>query len=63
MGLAVFADTGTVYGAREALGGATWDTGVGAGVFLQGPLVGLRIDVARGLGSGTRVHFTLGTTF
>ncbi len=63
MGLAVFADTGTVYGAREALGGATWDTGVGAGVFLQGPLVGLRIDVARGLGLGTRVHFTLGTTF
>ncbi len=30
---------------------ASWDTGVGAGVFLQGPLVGLRLDVARGLGS------------
>ena len=29
----------------------------------RAPLLGLRVDVARGLGSGTRVHFTLGTTF
>jgi outer membrane protein assembly factor BamA len=63
LGVAVFADTGTVYGAGEPLDGATWDTGVGAGVFMQAPLIGLRLDVARGLGSGTRVHFTLGTTF
>ncbi len=63
LGVAVFADTATVYGARETLDGAVWDTGVGAGVFLQGPLVGLRLDVARGLGSGTRVHFSLGATF
>lgn len=63
LGVAVFVDTGTTYGARETLDGAIWDTGVGAGVFLQGPLVGLRLDVARGLGSGTRVHFSLGTTF
>ena len=47
----------------RATRGATWDTGVGAGVFMQAPLIGLRLDVARGLGSGTRVHFTLGTTF
>jgi outer membrane protein assembly factor BamA len=63
LGLAVFADTGTVYGARQRLDGAAWDTGVGAGVFLKAPLAGLRLDVARGLGSGTRVHFSLGTTF
>jgi outer membrane protein assembly factor BamA len=63
MGLAIFADTGTAYGAHEPLDGARWDTGVGAGVFLQGPLLGLRVDVARGLDSGTRVHFTLGMTF
>ena len=37
LGVAVFADTGTVYGAREPLDGAVWDTGVGAGVFLQAP--------------------------
>ena len=63
LGVAVFADTGTVYGAGDPIDGALWDTGVGAGVFMQAPLIGLRLDVARGLGSGTRVHFSLGTTF
>ena len=63
LGLAVFADTGTVYGAHEPLDDAVWDTGVGAGVFVQAPLIGVRVDVARGLGSGTRVHFSLGTAF
>jgi outer membrane protein assembly factor BamA len=63
LGMAVFADTGTVYGSHEPIDTAEWDTGVGAGVFIQAPLVGLRIDVARGLGSGTRVHFSLGATF
>ena len=37
LGVAVFADTGTVYGAGDPVDGATWDTGVGAGVFMQGP--------------------------
>jgi outer membrane protein assembly factor BamA len=63
LGVAVFADTATAYAVDQALDTATWDTGVGAGVFIQAPLVGLRVDVARGLGSGTRVHFSLGTTF
>ena len=63
LGVAVFVDTGTVYDARQTLDTAEWDTGVGAGVFIQAPLVGLRVDVARGLGASTRVHFSLGTTF
>ena len=63
LGVAFFADTGTVYGAGESLDAASWDTGVGAGVFVQAPIFGLRLDVARGLGSGTRVHFSLGSTF
>jgi outer membrane protein assembly factor BamA len=63
LGIAVFADTATAYAVDQALDAAQWDTGVGAGVFIQAPLVGLRVDVARGLGSGTRVHFSLGTTF
>lgn len=63
LGVAIFADTGTTYTAREPLDAAIWDTGVGAGVFVKAPLAGIRLDVARGLGSGTRVHFTLGTTF
>jgi outer membrane protein assembly factor BamA len=63
LGVAVFVDTGTVYSVRQPLDTAEWDTGVGAGVFIQAPLVGLRVDVARGLGASTRVHFSLGTTF
>jgi outer membrane protein assembly factor BamA len=63
LGLAVFMDAGTVYGAADPLDGATWDRGIGAGIFVQAPVLGARLDVARGLGSGTRVHFSLGTTF
>ena len=63
LGVAVFADSGTAYGVGQPFDHAVWDTGVGAGVFLQAPLIGLRLDVARGLGSGTRVHFNLGATF
>ena len=61
--MAVFADAGTVYGAHETLDDASWDRGYGAGVFIQGPLLGMRLDVAHGVGSGTRVHFNLGATF
>lgn len=63
LGVAVFADTATAYAVDQALDATEWETGVGAGVFIQAPLVGLRVDVARGLGAGTRVHFSLGTTF
>lgn len=63
LGMAIFADTGTVYGSGDPIDAAEWDTGIGAGVFIQAPLIGVRVDVARGLGSGTRVHFSLGTTF
>ena len=63
MGVAVFADAGTVHAAGDPLDGAAWDRGVGAGVFVQGPVFGMRLDVARGIGAGTRVHFNLGTTF
>ncbi|HEX7085579.1 MAG TPA: BamA/TamA family outer membrane protein [Vicinamibacterales bacterium] len=62
-GVAVFADTGTVWSATDRLRGSRWDTGVGAGLFLRGPLFGLRVDVARGLDYGTRAHVTLGATF
>jgi len=63
LGIAIFADAGTVHGADERLDEASWDRGYGAGVFIQGPLLGMRLDVARGVGSGTRVHFNLGATF
>ena len=63
VGIAVFADTGTVYAAGERLEDARFDTGVGAGIFFQIPLIAFRVDVARGLGATTRAHVMLGVTF
>jgi outer membrane translocation and assembly module TamA len=63
LGVAFFVDSGTVYEANTRFADARWDTGVGAGVFLQAPVVSMRLDVARGLGASTRAHFTLGVTF
>lgn len=62
-GLAVFADTGTVYEAGSSLGRARFDTGIGAGVFVSAPLFALRVDVARGRGGATRGHVSLGVRF
>lgn len=63
LGVAVFADTGTVWSAAGRLRDSRWDTGLGAGLFVRAPLFALRVDVARGLGAGTRAHVTLGVTF
>lgn len=63
VGVALFADTGTAYAAREPLENARFDTALGAGVFFQIPLIAFRVDVARGLGASTRAHVTLGVTF
>jgi outer membrane protein assembly factor BamA len=62
-GVAVFADAGTAYGARERLDRARWDRSVGAGLFATAAMLTARMDVARGIGSGTRVHWSLGVTF
>lgn len=63
VGLAVFADTGTVCAAGSSFGRARFDTGIGAGLFVSAPLIALRLDVARGLGGATRAHATLGVRF
>lgn len=62
-GAAVFVDTGTVYPATASLDTARFDTGVGAGLFFQAPLMSFRADVARGLGRSTRAHVGLGVSF
>jgi hypothetical protein len=62
-GFTVFADHGAVYGAGEPLSTARFDTGAGAGVFAQWPVLRFRLEVARGLGAGTRAHVSLGATF
>jgi outer membrane protein assembly factor BamA len=62
-GIAIFADSGATYDAHTTLDHAKFDTGIGAGWFLQLPVLAFRIDVAHGLGGGTRAHVTLGVTF
>ena len=62
-GIAVFADSGAVYDAHTTLDHAKFDTGIGAGWFMQLPVLSFRLDVAHGLNAGTRAHLTLGVTF
>jgi len=62
-GVAIFADSGASYDAHTTLARAKYDTGVGAGWFLQLPVLSFRIDVAHGLSANTRAHVTLGVTF
>ena len=62
-GIAIFADSGVIYDAHTTLAHAKYDTGIGAGWFLQLPVLSFRIDVAHGLSAGTRAHVTLGVTF
>jgi outer membrane protein assembly factor BamA len=62
-GIAIFADSGATYDAKTSLDHAKLDTDVGAGWFLQMPVLSFRIDVAHGLGASTRAHVTLGVTF
>ena len=59
-GVTLFSETGAAYGAGTPLSRARFDVGVGGGVFAQWPFGTVRLDVARGLGSGTRVHVSLG---
>ena len=51
------------YGADERLADTRWDRSVGAGFFINAPVVSMRLDVAHGLDAGTRAHFTLGLAF
>jgi outer membrane translocation and assembly module TamA len=62
-GVAIFADSGAAYNAHATLAHARYDTGLGAGWFLQLPALSFRLDVAHGLNAGTRAHVTLGVTF
>lgn len=62
-GIAMFADTGATSEAGTSLGDARFDTGVGGGFFVSALMFSLRVDVAHGIGGGTRAHVTLGAAF
>lgn len=63
VGASVFFDAGAVYDKGERLADQKWERGAGGGVWLTAPLFRISFMVARGLGSGTRVHFGAGLTF
>ena len=62
IGVALFTDAGTVRrgraAGRRALGQERW-----CRIFINAPVVSMRLDVAHGLDAGTRAHFTLGLAF
>lgn len=62
-GVSVFYDVAAAYDH-----GARWqdqplERGVGVGVFIAAPLLAVHLDVARGIGRGTRVHLSVGTSY
>ncbi|HET7619961.1 MAG TPA: BamA/TamA family outer membrane protein, partial [Vicinamibacterales bacterium] len=62
-GFTVFADVGAVAPHGERLRDATTQRGGGAGLFLVTPVLTLNLEVARGTGDDTRVHFSTGFAF
>lgn len=62
-GTSVFMDVGAAYDKGERLGGQKMERGVGGGVWATAPFFRVSLMVARGLGSGTRVHFGAGIAF
>jgi outer membrane protein assembly factor BamA len=62
-GYSVFMDAGTTYDQGERFGDQRLEKGVGAGIWATAPLFRIGFSVARGLGSGTRVHIVAGLTF
>jgi outer membrane protein assembly factor BamA len=63
VGTSVFMDVGSTYDKGQHLEDQKLDRGIGAGVWLAAPLFRASVAVARGLGSGTRVHVGAGLTF
>ena len=62
-GTSVFIDVGSVYDKGQRLRDQKLKRGVGGGVWATAPLFRVSLMVARGLGSGTRVHFGAGLMF
>lgn len=56
-GVSVFADAGTAYQHGERFRDQPIDRGYGAGAWFAITAVRLTLDVAHGVGAGTRVHF------
>jgi outer membrane protein assembly factor BamA len=62
-GINAFADTGVAYDRGERLHGQRFGTGFGGGVWMGASGFRLNLEVAHGIGAGTRVHFGAGFGF
>jgi outer membrane protein assembly factor BamA len=62
-GYNVFIDAGTTYDSGQRFADQKLEKGVGAGIWATAPLFRISLAVARGIGSGSRVHIAAGLTF
>lgn len=62
-GVSVFVDAGTTYDKGQRFTDRRLEKGVGAGIWATAPLFRFTLAVARGIGSGIRVHAAAGLTF
>jgi hemolysin activation/secretion protein len=63
LGVKGFVDVGAVYDKGQRLRDQSLQRGVGGGVWLAAAVLHLNLDVAHGIGGGTRVHFGTAVTF
>jgi outer membrane protein assembly factor BamA len=61
-GYCIFMDAGTAYDKGQRFGDQKLEKGVGAGLWATAPLFRFSVSVARGIGSGLRVHIGAGLT-
>jgi outer membrane protein assembly factor BamA len=63
LGVTVFVDAAKAVDFGASLRDAAWHRGAGAGLFLIAPLARINLDVAHGVGAGTRVNVGMGFSF
>ena len=62
-GLAVFYDVAAAYDHGARWRDQRFERGAGVGLFIAAPMFAVHLDVAKGIGRGTRVHLSVGTGF
>lgn len=62
-GVAVFYDVAAAWDHGARLQDQRLQRGAGVGLFVAAPLFSVQLDVARGIGRGTRVHLSTGVRF
>jgi outer membrane protein assembly factor BamA len=63
LGVSAFFDAGAAYDRGQKLKDTKFYRGIGGGVWFSVAIVKLNLDVAHGLGEGTRAHLSTGFTF